>query len=108
MLCEAAARWWPPPNAYSCSPPPRFNVRALPEPGYSNIFSRVLCVRLVNVTPVSRIGFTVHRVWCPSVYSEKCQVPTDDFLASGRWIECRACSAGAFDDVHGVVVRCGF
>ena len=95
-------------SLYLCGPPPRFNVQALPEPGHRRIFCRVFSVRLVNVTAVCRVGFTVHRVWCPSVYSEKCQVPTDDFLASGRWVEGRACSAGAFDDVHGVVVRCGF
>ena len=95
-------------SLYLCGPPSRFNVQALPEPGQSRVFSSVFCVRLVNVTAVCRGGFTVHRVWRPSVYSEKCQVPTDNLIASGRWIEGCACGAGAFDDVHGVVVRCGF
>ena len=75
-------------------------------PGQLDIvgFSGIFLMRLMAVAVVSRTGFAVHRVWCPSVYSEKCQVPTDDFLASGRWVECRACGAGAFGDVHGGVV----
>ena len=93
-------------SLYLCCPLSRFNVQALPEPGHRRIFCRVFSVCLVNVTPVCRGGFAVHRVRRSSVYSEECQVPTDDFLASGRWVEGGACSAGAFDDVHdGVVLQ---
>ena len=93
-------------SLYLCGPPSRFNVQALPEPGHRRIFSRVFSVRLVVVAPVSRIGFTTHSLRCPVVNDDAHQVPTDDFLASGRWIEGRAGSAGAFGDIQdGVVLQ---
>ena len=79
----------------------------MPKPGHRRIFSRVFSVCLVNVAAVCRVGFTVYGVWRSSVYSEKSQVPADDFLTSRRWVECRACGAGAFGDVHDGVCPSG-